>query len=161
MTLREFNKIRENRGNIIASNNKVMYCYNIKDIFQTGIELHGNEVKSIRLGNCSIKESYIKIINGELKIIGMTISKFDKASGDNEIAEDRIRRLLVHKSELNKIKDFVETRGCSIVALEVVLVNNKIKLNIALATGKKLYDKRESIKERDIQRDIERKEVIL
>ena len=129
---------------LIANNKKAYYDYFIEDKIEAGMELCGTEVKSIRQGKCSIKESYIQIINGEVFAINMNITPYEKG---NIFNKDPLRpkKLLLHKSEINKLAGQLSTKG--------YLKYGKVNMQIGLAKGKKNYDKRESIAKKDQQRE--------
>lgn len=141
---------------LIANNKKAYYDYFIEDKIEAGICLQGTEVKSLRLGKCSIKESYIKITNGEVFIIGMHISTYENGNIYNH-EETRTRRLLLKKSEILKLQQQVDKNGYTLVPLRVYFSNQYAKVEIGLAKGKKKYDKRQSLKEKDMKRQIERR----
>lgn len=143
------------RGKIISNNKKAWHEFFIEEEFEAGIVLAGTEVKSIRQGKVSIKEAYCSIKNGEAYINGMHISPFEQGNRHN-LEPIRERKLLLHKKEIKKIWDEVQQAGYTIVPLNVKLVNGMVKLDIALAKGKKLYDKRDSKKKKDDQRKIDR-----
>lgn len=140
---------------IVTTNRKAGFNYFLSDFLECGIELVGTEIKSIRLNNVSINEAYIVIKNKEAFIINMNISQYDKGNIFNH-DEVRTRKLLLHKAEIRKYEQKVIKDGFTIVPTKVYLRNGKCKLEIALAKGKKLYDKRETIKNRDIQREIDK-----
>ena len=129
---------------LIANNKKAYFDYFIEDKLEAGLELCGTEVKSIRQGKCSIKESYIQIINGEVFAINMNIFNKDPL---------RPKKLLLHKSEINKLAGQLSTKGYTLVPLQVYLEYGKVKMQIGLAKGKKNYDKRDSIAKKDQQRE--------
>lgn len=139
----------------IANNKKAYHDYFIEDTYEAGIALVGTEVKSLRMGKCSLKESYIQIKKGECLIHGMHISPYEKGNIFNRDPL-RVRKLLLHDYEIRKLQAGVERDGYTIMPLKVYLKGQLVKLEIGLAKGKKLYDKRESIKERDIKRQAER-----
>lgn len=141
---------------LIANNKKAYYDYFIEDKIEAGICLQGTEVKSLRLGKCSIKESYIKITNGEVFIIGMHIATYENGNIYNH-DETRTRRLLLKKSEILKLQQQVDKNGYTLVPLRVYFSNQYAKVEIGLAKGKKKYDKRQSLKEKDMKRQIERR----
>lgn len=141
---------------LIANNKKAYYDYFIEDKIEAGICLQGTEVKSLRLGKCSIKESYIKITNGEVFIIGMHIATYENGNIYNH-EETRTRRLLLKKSEILKLQQQVDKNGYTLVPLRVYFSNQYAKVEIGLAKGKKKYDKRQSLKEKDMKRQIERR----
>lgn len=141
---------------LIANNKKAYHDYFIKDTYEAGIELFGTEVKSLRMGKCSLKESFIRIDNkGEVMVYGMHISPYEKGNIFNKDPL-RPRKLLLHKYEINKLKAEIEQKGFTIVPLKVYFKGGLAKVEIGLAQGKKLYDKRETLAKKDQQRDIER-----
>lgn len=136
-------------------NRKARFNYFIEDEIECGIELFGTEVKSIREGSCNIKDSYAIIRNNEIFIINMFIKKYKEGSIFNQ-DELRKRKLLLHKKEILKLKEKLEKEGYTLIPLKVYFVNNKVKILLGLCKGKKNYDKREVLKEKDIKRKIER-----
>lgn len=144
---------KETSGNkLIANNKKAYFDYFIEETFEAGIELHGTEVKSLRMGHCSIKESFIEVDNGEVFIHQMHISPYEKGNIFNKDPL-RVKKLLLHKSEINKILGQSKMKGYTVVPLKVYFKGSLVKVEIALARGKKLYDKRESIAKKDQQRE--------
>jgi len=141
--------------NIISNNRKSSYLYNFIDKYEAGIQLKGFEVKAIREGNVNIAESYVNIKNNEIFIVGMHIGEYSH-SGYATHEPTRERKLLMHKVEISKIKSKFETKGITIVPLKLYFKKGRAKLEIALAKGKKKWDKRETIKKRDIDREIKR-----
>ena len=137
-------------------NRKAKYDYYIEDTLECGIELKGNEVKSIRNGSCNITDAWCQIQNNQLVIRGMHISKWSTSNTYDLLDETRERRLLAHKKEIYKLADKVAINGMTLIPLKVYLSNNKIKVLVGLCKGKHNYDKRQSIKERQMKRDIER-----
>ena len=140
---------------LVANNKKAYHDYFIEEKYEAGIELYGTEVKSIRLGKCSIKEAYVNIDHGEAFIEGMSISPYEKGNIFNR-EQYRKRRLLLHKKEILKLAGQVQQKGYTLVPLQVYFKNGRVKIEIGLAKGKKLYDKRESIKKKDAGREAER-----
>ena len=140
---------------MVANNKKAYHDYFILDKIETGIALHGTEVKSLRMGKCSIKESFIRIENGEVFIYGMHISPYEKGNIFNKDPL-RVRKLLLHKSELNKLIGKTKEQGMAIVPLKVYFKGSLVKVEIGLAKGKKLYDKRQDIAKKDQRREAER-----
>lgn len=140
---------------LVANNKKVFHDYFLEETFEAGICLAGTEVKSIRMGKCSIKESFIHIEDGEMIIYGMHISPYEKG---NIFNKDPLRpkKLLLHKKEITKLLGQIKTKGYTIVPVEVYLKNGLVKVEIALARGKKLYDKRDDIAKKDMKREAER-----
>ncbi len=146
----------EKKGERIAANNKKAYFdYFIEEKYEAGIVLHGTEVKSIRQGKCSIKEAYIQIRNGEMFISNMNITPYEKGNIFNKDPL-RVKKLLLHQSEINKLDAQVAQKGYTIVPLQVYFNRGRVKLSIGLAKGKKLYDKRESIAKKDQKREAEK-----
>ena len=140
---------------IVATNRKANHNYKIIEKYEAGIVLTGSEVKSIRNNRVSIKEAYVRIFNNELFIIGMNISIYENSgySGHDPISD---RKLLVHKRELLKMKKFVEEKGRTLVPLKVYFKRGKAKLEFGLGQGKKLWDKRQDIKDKQLTRRIDR-----
>ena len=140
----------------IASNRKAWHEYHILEKYEAGISLKGTEVKSIREGNVSIKESYVRFFNDEIFIIGMHIADYSsRGYEDTENARDR--KLLLHRKELDKLKSKVDAKGVTMVPLSIYLKKNLIKIEFGLAKGKKLWDKRKDKMDKDIKRSIDRK----
>lgn len=141
---------------IIANNKKAWHDYFIEDKIEAGIELVGTEVKSIRQGHCSIKEAFIRIDkNNEVMIYGMHISPYERGNIFNKDPL-RVRKLLLHKYEIRKLIGKIDQKGYALVPLQVYFKGSKIKVQIALAKGKKLYDKRQDIAKKDQRRSAER-----
>ena len=140
---------------IIAQNKKAYHDYFVDEKFEVGISLVGTEVKSIRQGNINLKDSYCKINNGEIFVVGMHISPYEKGNIFNKDPL-RDRKLLMHKREILKLFNNIKKDGVSIIPLSVYLKGPVVKVEIGLCRGKKLYDKRESIAARDVKREIER-----
>ena len=136
-------------------NRKAKYNYFIEDEYECGIELFGNEVKSIREGTCNIKDSYAVIRKGEVYLINMFVKTQEK-TGAFIKDETRTRKLLLHKKEILKLRDKIDKEGFTLIPLKIYFKNNKVKVLLGLCKGKKNYDKRETIKERDINRKIQR-----
>ena len=135
-------------------NRKARYDYEIHDTYEVGVVLTGNEIKSVRKGSVNLKDSYIIIKNSEAYILNMHITNYDKAVFKEE--ETRTRKLLLHKDEIIKINDKISIKGFTLVPLRLYFKNGKAKLEIGVAKGKHTYDKKESIKERDIKRDTDK-----
>ena len=140
---------------LIANNKKAYHDFFILDNYEAGIALHGTEVKSLRMGKCSIKESFIRIENGEVFIYGMHVSPYEKGNIFNKDPL-RVKKLLLHKSEINKLLGKVKEKGMSVVPLKVYFKGSLVKVEIGLAKGKKLYDKRDDIAKKDQQREAQR-----
>lgn len=140
---------------LIANNKKARFDYFIEEIYEAGIVLHGTEVKSLRQGKCSIKESYIKIENGEIYICNMNITPYEKGNIFNKDPL-RVKKLLLHKSQIFKLSAGTMQKGYTIVPLQVYLDKGLVKIEIGLARGKKLYDKRDSIAKKDQKREAEK-----
>ncbi len=140
---------------LIANNKKAWHDYFIDQTYEAGISLAGTEVKSLRMGKCSLKESFIKDERGELIIYGMNISPYEKGNIFNKDPL-RPRKLLLHRGEINKLAGAVSQKGYTIVPLKVYLKGSLVKVEIGLARGKKLYDKREATAKKDMKREAER-----
>ena len=140
---------------LIANNKKAYHDYFIEDKYEAGIVLFGTEIKSLRMGKCSVKESYIRIENGEAYICGMHISPYEKGNIFNKDPL-RTRKLLLHKQEIRKLTGKLTEQGYTIVPLQVYLKGSLVKVEIGLAKGKKLYDKRQDIAKKDMKREAER-----
>jgi len=135
-------------------NRKARFDYEIFDTLEAGIVLTGNEIKSIRKGSANLKDTYIQIKNGEAFIINMHITNYDKAVFKEE--ETRTRKLLLNKDEILKLNDKVSIKGYTIVPLKLYFKNGKAKLEIGVAKGKHTYDKKESLKQKDIKRETDK-----
>jgi len=140
---------------LIANNKKAYHDYFVDEKYETGLVLHGTEVKSIRMGHCSIKEAFVKIENEEVWVYGMHVSPYEKGNIFNKDPE-RPKKLLMHKSEIRKLLGKVKEKGYTLVPLQVYFLKGKAKLEIGLCRGKKLYDKRQDIAKRDQKREAER-----
>ena len=141
---------------MVANNKKAYHDYFIDDKFEAGIELFGTEVKSIRMGKCSIKEAFIKIeSDGQVYVFGMHISPYEKGNIFNKDPL-RVRKLLLHKSQIQKLIGNSAEKGYTIVPLQVYFSNGRAKIEIGLAKGKKLYDKRQDIAKKDQKREAEK-----
>ena len=140
---------------ILAENRRARFQYEIEDTLECGIELKGTEVKSMRAGKFSFSDSYARIINDELILVGFHISPYAFGNINNH-DPDRNRRLRVHKQEIKKFKRKIDERGYTLIPLKFYLKNGKVKLLIGIGKGKQARDKRESIKKRDQMRDAER-----
>lgn len=138
---------------IIADNKKARFDYTLEETFEAGLALTGSEVKSLRNGQVQLKDSYIAFRNGEAFLQNAHISEY-RASSYNNHAPERLRKLLLHDYELNKIERAIQEKGLTCVPTKIYFKNGKVKLEIALAKGKKVGDKRQSIKDRDVKREI-------
>ena len=136
-------------------NKKALFDYFIEDTYECGIVLTGTEIKSIRKGSCNLKDSYARVKNGEVFLTNMFISTYEEGNRFNH-DERRTRKLLLHKAEIKKLKEARQEDGISIIPLKVYIKKNHAKVLIGLSKGKKLYDKRESIKKRDLEREQKR-----
>ena len=143
------------QGRLIANNKKAYHDYFILEKYEAGIVLHGTEVKSLRMGQCSIKEAFIRIENGEIFIYGMHISPYEKGNIFNKDPL-RVRKLLLHKNEINKLFGKMKEQGNTLVPLRVYFSDSLVKVEIGLAKGKKMYDKREDIAKKDQKREAQR-----
>ena len=140
---------------IVVQNRKARHDYFVLETWEAGLELKGTEVKSIRLGQCNLKDSYAAVKNGEMFVHGMHISPYEKGSYFNTDPM-RPKRLLMHKQEIRKANQNVMQKGLALIPLSVYLKDGRMKLELALCKGKKLYDKRDDLAKRDAKRDIER-----
>ena len=140
---------------LIANNKKAFHDYFIEDTYETGIALAGTEVKSLRMGKCSIKESFIRVERGEVFIYGMHISPYEKGNIFNKDPL-RVRKLLLHRYEINKIEGKLKEKGLTLVPLKVYFKDSLVKVEIGVARGKKLYDKREDLKKKDHEMEMKK-----
>ena len=140
---------------LVANNKKAYHDYFIDEKYEAGIELFGTEVKSIRMGKCSVKESFVRIQNGEVYIYGMNISPYEKGNIFNKDPLS-VKKLMLHKAEINKLIGKTKEKGMAIVPLKVYFKGSLVKVEIGLAKGKKLYDKRQDIAKKDQQREASR-----
>lgn len=140
---------------LVANNKKAYHDYFIDEKYECGIALHGTEVKSMRMGKCSVKEAFVRIENGEVYIYGMHISPYEKGNIFNKDPM-RVKKLLMHKYEIMKLSGKIAEKGFTLVPLQVYFKEGKAKVEIGLARGKKLYDKRQDIAKKDARRETER-----
>lgn len=140
---------------LIANNKKARHDYFIEETYEAGISLHGTEVKSLRMGKCSIKEAFVRVEKGEVYIYGMHISPYEKGNIFNRDPL-RVKKLLLHKYEINKMIGQMQQKGYTLVPLNVYFKGSLVKVEIGLAKGKKLYYKRQDIAKRDQQREAEK-----
>ena len=140
---------------LIANNKKAYHDYFIDDKWEAGIELFGTEVKSIRMGKCSIKEAFVKIDKGEVYVYGMHISPYEKGNIFNKDPL-RVRKLLLHKYEIMKLNGKIAEKGYTLMPLQVYFKGSLVKVQVGLARGKKLYDKRADIAKKDQRRELEK-----
>ncbi len=141
---------------VIATNKKAFHDYNILETYEAGLVLKGTEVKAIREGNVNLRDSYIRIEDGEAYIIGMHVGHY-KPAGKHQHDFTRKRKLLLHKREILKLMGKIQEKGLTLIPTKLYLKNGKIKLEIALAKGKAKYEKREAIRERDMKRELQKK----
>ena len=146
---------KEKGSRLIANNKKAYHDYFIEDTYEAGIALAGTEVKSLRMGKCSIKESFIGVDHDEVYIYQMHISPYEKGNIFNKDPL-RTRKLLLHRYEINKLLGKQKVKGYTLVPLKVYFKDSLVKIEIGLARGKKLYDKREDIAKKDMKREAER-----
>ncbi len=139
----------------VATNRKARHEYFILDTYEAGISLQGSEIKSIRAGQISLSEAYVQVENGQAWLVDAHVAPYEQASRFNHDPR-RPRRLLLHQSQIREMFDAVRQKGVTIIPLQVYLKNGRAKLEIGIAKGKKLYDKRAAIAERDARREIER-----
>lgn len=140
---------------LIANNKKAYHDFFIDETYECGIALHGTEVKSMRMGKCSIKEAFVRIEGGEVFVYGMHVSPYEKGNIFNKDPL-RVKKLLLHKYEINKLLGKIKEKGYTLVPLQVYFKDGKVKVEIGLARGKKLYDKREAIAKKDQRREAEK-----
>lgn len=140
---------------LIANNKKAYHDFFIDETYECGIALHGTEVKSMRMGKCSIKEAFVRIEDGEVFVYGMHVSPYEKGNIFNKDPL-RVKKLLLHKYEINKLLGKIKEKGYTLVPLQVYFKDGKVKVEIGLARGKKLYDKREAITKKDQRREAEK-----
>ena len=140
---------------LVANNKKAYHDFFIEEKYEAGIVLHGTEVKSLRMGKCSIKESHVRIENGEAFVYGMNISPYEKG---NIFNRDPLRpkKMLLHKQEIMKLNGKLTEKGYALVPLQVYFKDGRAKVELGLAKGKKLYDKRDAIAKKDMKRETER-----
>lgn len=139
----------------IANNKKAYHDYFVEDTWEAGISLVGTEVKSLRQGKCNLKESFIRERGGSLFVYGMHISPYEKGNIFNRDPL-RVRQLLLHRSEINKLMGKATQKGYTIIPLKIYFKGSRVKMEIGLCRGKNLYDKREALQKKDVQRSIER-----
>ena len=147
--------MKENNKKIICQNKKAHHDYFIEDTYECGIALMGTEIKAIRNGKVSINEAYCHVAKGEMLIEGMHIAKYEQGNIFNH-DPDRTKKLLLHKREIIRLQSKVMREGYTLIPLVVYLVSGRCKVELGLAKGKKLYDKRETLKEKTIKRDLEK-----
>ena len=140
---------------LVANNKKAYHDYFIDDKFEAGIELFGTEVKSIRMGKCSVKAAFVKIDKGEVFVYGMHVSPYEKGNIFNKDPL-RVRKLLLHRSEIMKLNGKITQKGYTLVPLQVYFKGSLVKVEIGLARGKKLYDKRADLAKKDQRRELEK-----
>lgn len=146
---------KESRNKVLAENRKARHDYFIEEAMEAGIELVGTEVKSIRAGKANLKDSYAEVKDGEVFVHNMHISPYEKGNIFNKDPL-RVRRLLLHKKEIEKLAGFISQKGFTLVVLSLYLKDGRIKVQLAVARGKKDYDKRDTMMEKDAKRDIDR-----
>ena len=140
---------------LVANNKKAYHDYFIEEKYEAGLALHGTEVKSLRLGECSIKEAFIKIEQGEVFVYGMHVSPYEKGNIFNKDPL-RVKKLLLHRQEIRRMSGRIAEKGYTLVPLQVYFKNGLAKVEIGLAKGKKLYDKRQDIAKKDQRREAEK-----
>ena len=146
---------KKTQDKIIAQNKKAYHDFFIEEKFEAGIELTGTEIKSVRMGNVNLKDSWISIKNLEAFVMGMHISPYEKGNIFNKDPL-RIRKLLLHRAEINKLSGKITEKGYTLVPLQVYIKDGLVKVEVGLAKGKKLYDKRDTIAKNDMKREAER-----
>lgn len=156
ITLWNGRKIEVDGIKMIAKNRKARHDYFLEEEFEAGISLAGTEVKSLRAGKVNFRDSYAAIRNGEVYIVGLYISPYEMGNINNKDPE-RERKLLLHKEEIRKLIGKTEQKGYSMIPTKIYFKRNKVKLSFSLAKGKRLYDKRQSLKEKDAKREIDKR----
>ncbi len=141
---------------VVSDNRKARFLYEILETYQAGLELKGTEVKSIKAGKANMQDGYAIIRKGEAWLLNVHISPYQSASGYFNHEPRRTRKLLLHRKEINKLTGKIEQQGLTLVPLRMYLKNGRVKVDIALARGKKLHDKREALKRKDDKRSMER-----
>jgi len=141
--------------NLEIINRKAKHDYFVDEVFEAGIVLTGTEIKSIRQGNCNIKDCYGIVKNHEVYLLNMYVGQYKEGNIFNHL-ETRDRKLLLHKKEIKKLEDYIERKGFTLIPLKLYFKENKLKVALGVCHGKKDYDKREAIKERDIKREVEK-----
>jgi len=139
---------------IIASNKKAYHDYFIDEVFEAGIVLAGTEVKSIRLGKVNLKEAFCRIKDGEVFVNNMNISPYEQGNRENPTDPTRVRKLLLHKSEIDKLWRLSEQKGLTLIPTKIYLKESRVKLEIGVGRGKKLHDKRETLKRKEADREM-------
>ena len=140
---------------LIANNKKAYHDYFVEESYEAGVALHGTEVKSMRMGKCSIKEAFIRIERGEIFVYGMHVSPYEKGNLFNKDPL-RVKKLLMHKQEIGRLAGKVAEKGYTLVPLQVYFKNGRVKVEVGLCRGKKLYDKRQDMARKDMRRETER-----
>jgi SsrA-binding protein len=146
---------RKPGDNLLAANRRARYEYSIVESIEAGIELTGTEVKSLRTGRIQLRDGYVRVENGQAWLMQVNIASYQHGNRNNPEPERR-RRLLLHKREIEYLDGRVRTQGLTIIPLKLYLVRNRVKVEIGLARGKKLWDKRQDVAKRDAERDMER-----
>ena len=146
---------RKPGDNLLANNRRARYEYSIVETIEAGIELTGTEVKSLRTGRIQLRDCYVRIENGQAWLMQVNIASYQQGNRNNP-APERRRRLLLHKREIEYLDGRVRTQGLTIIPLKLYLVRNRVKVEIGLARGKKLWEKRQDVAKRDAERDMER-----
>jgi SsrA-binding protein len=140
---------------IIVKNRKARHDYHILDTYEAGIELQGTEVKSLRAGQITLKDSYANVIKGEMFLVGAHINPYEQGNINNHEPE-RTRRLLLHRREIDRLVSQIEEKGLTLVPLKVYFKHGRAKVELGLAKGKNTIDKRQTIQDREVKRDIDR-----
>ena len=148
-------KAKKEPQKLIANNKKAYHDYFVEETYEAGVALHGTDVKSMRMGKCSIKESFIRIEEGEIFVYGMHVSPYEKGNLFNKDPL-RVKKLLMHKYEIGRLAGKVAEKGYTLVPLQVYFKDGRVKVEVGLCRGKKLYDKRQDIARKDMRRETER-----
>jgi SsrA-binding protein len=148
--------LKDQTNQVVADNRKARHDYFIDESYETGLALTGSEIKSVRAGRLNLRGGYARVVNGEVWLYDVHISPYDQSGKYYNHEPTRPRKLLLHRREISRVAGLVERQGYTLVPLRVYLKGRRAKLELGVARGKKLYDKREDISKREAQRDIER-----
>ena len=140
---------------VVATNRKAFHDYFIDDTIEAGLVLTGSEIKSVRAGRVNLREGFVRVVNEEMWMTNVHVSPYEHVGREGP-NPDRDRKLLLHRSEIRRLQQRAQTKGLTLIPLRIYIVNGRAKVEIGLAKGKRQYDKREAIAERDAERDLER-----
>jgi SsrA-binding protein len=148
--------VRDSQEKVLTVNRKAFHDYAVEETVEAGLVLTGTEIKSIRQGRMNLRDAYARIDGGEAWLVGMHISPYQQAGQHDQHEPDRTRKLLLHRSEIRRLAQQTQAKGMTLVPLRLALRQGRVKVQLGVARGKKLYDKRQTLAEREAQRDIER-----